>query len=223
MKHATFNKRLWHGIRLRKRLVIAALLGVGVWLLLPNGLRPSTRALIGWNTLTLTYLVTSWIQMLRAEVTSLRRRAAEQDEAEWIVLALAIVATLVSLAAIVVELQGNGAAGDGKLPPSHLALAGLTIVTSWLFMHTLITLHYARLFYGTGEKPAGGLLFPGEDEPDYADFLYFSLTIGAAAQTSDVAITSRTMRRVVLVQTILAFFFNTTVLALAINIGAGLL
>ncbi|GGE24105.1 hypothetical protein GCM10011390_49390 [Aureimonas endophytica] len=216
------HRRVWRMIRLRPRLVIATLVGLAVWGLLPAEHRPSTRGLIGWNAGAMLYLVTSWVQMLRADIASLRRRAAKQDEAEWIVLALAIAATLVSLAAIGIELHVSGP-GDQKPPLSHLGLAGLTIAISWAFIHTVITLHYARLFYGTGSKPVGGLEFPKTVEPDYADFLYFSFTIGAAAQTSDVAVSSRAMRRVVLVQTILAFLFNTTILALAINIGASLI
>jgi uncharacterized membrane protein len=68
-----------------------------------------------------------------------------------------------------------------------------------------------------------GLAFPGSSgRPDYWDFAYFSFTIGAAMQTSDVGVTTRDMRRVVLAQTVFAFLFNTTVLALAVNVGASL-
>jgi uncharacterized membrane protein len=214
------RRPLWRMVWHRKRLALSALLGVAVSLL-AGRMAASTRALLGWNAGAGLYLLWSWTEMLRADVGSVRKRAAEQDEAEWVVLGICAVATLVSLAAIGVELHSAGGPGHA-VDALRLALAATTIVVSWLFIHTTITLHYARLFYGTGGKAPGGLDFPKTPAPDYADFLYFSFTIGAAAQTSDVAVTSRIMRRVVLVQTILAFLFNTTVLALAINIGASL-
>lgn len=215
------RRPLWRMVWMRKRLVLSALFGTVVSLA-AGRLAASTRMLCGWNAGAGLYLVWSWIEMLRADVGDVRRRAAEQDEAEWVVLGISALATIVSLAAIGLELHAAGGPDD-KIDAWRLALAATTIVVSWLFIHTTITLHYARLFYGTGGKAVGGLDFPQTPAPDYADFLYFSFTIGAAAQTSDVAITSRIMRRMVLVQTILAFLFNTTVLALAINIGASLI
>ncbi|WP_161992708.1 DUF1345 domain-containing protein [Aureimonas leprariae] len=214
------RRPLWRMIWARKRLALSALLGAVIFAF-AGRLATSTRALIGWNAGAGLYLVWSWFDMLRADVGDVRRRAAEQDEAEWVVLGICALATIVSLGAIGLELHAAGGPGQ-EVDAWRLALAATTIVVSWLFIHTTITLHYARLFYGTGGKAVGGLDFPKTPAPDYADFLYFSFTIGAAAQTSDVAVTSRTMRRVVLVQTILAFLFNTTVLALAINIGASL-
>lgn len=216
------HMRLWRMIRLRRRLSLSALAGLVLWFLLPAGLDRSTRGLIGWNVGAGLYLVWSWVEMLRADLVSVRKRAANQDEAEWVVLVLAVSATLVSLVAIGVELHSSRLP-DHRVEAARIALAGTTIVVSWLFIHTMITQHYARLFYGTGKEPVGGLDFPKTEEPDYGDFLYFSFTIGAAAQTSDVAVTDRRMRRIVLAQTILAFLYNTSILALAINIGASLI
>ena len=85
------------------------------------------------------------------------------------------------------------------------------------------SLHYAHLFYTSddGGKDLAGLIFPGDrPEPDYSDFVYFSFTIGVALQTSDVAITSPSLRRVVIGQSIAAFAYNLVVLALAVSVLA---
>ena len=125
------------------------------------------------------------------------------------------------MAAIGIELFGihDVPSGDQAF---HLLISGITILCSWFFVHTIWAVHYAHEFYGD-EGERRGLDFPKEDEPDYWDFLYFSFNMGAAAQTSDVAVLSRNMRRLVLAHTILAFLFNTMIFALAVNVGASLL
>jgi len=111
----------------------------------------------------------------------------------------------------------------GDLRRSHVALAGLTLASSWAFTQVTFALHYAHDFYDTVDQgDSGGLLFPGTHTPDYADFLYFAIVIGTSAQTADVSFTSRSMRRTGTLHCVLAFFFNTTLLALTINIASGL-
>lgn len=109
----------------------------------------------------------------------------------------------------------------------HVTLSGLTIVGSWLLVHTIFASHYARLYYQEGKTLAeckdDGLDFPGDTEPDYWDFLYFSFVIGMTSQVSDVAVRSRTLRRLSLLHGILSFFFNTSLLAMTINLVAGLI
>jgi uncharacterized membrane protein len=112
----------------------------------------------------------------------------------------------------------------------RVGLAGLTILCSWFMTHTMFALHYAHGYYSVADpaederSDVGGLEFPGDcHEPDYWDFLYFSFVIGMTFQTSDVAISRRKLRRLTLGHSILAFFFNTVILALSINIMAGLL
>jgi uncharacterized membrane protein len=131
------------------------------------------------------------------------------------------VAAVASLAAIAIELYGIHDDPAGR-QVFRLTVAAITILCSWFFVHTIYAIHYAHEYYGdAGERQ--GLKFPHENRPDYWDFLYFSFNLGAAAQTSDVVVTSKRMRRLVLAHTILAFLFNTTILALAVNVGAGLL
>jgi uncharacterized membrane protein len=93
-----------------------------------------------------------------------------------------------------------------------------TILLSWSFIHTIFSIHYAQEYYGEGrDKEIGGLKFPRDNEPDYWDFLYFSLVIGMTSQVSDVAVTSRFLRRLVALHGVLSFFFNLTILALTVN------
>lgn len=100
----------------------------------------------------------------------------------------------------------------------------LTIILSWSFMHTIFAVHYAHEYYGEGrDREIGGLTFPGDDDPDYWDFLYYSLVIAMTAQVSDVQITSKIIRRQTTVHAIVAFFFNVAILALTVNITSNLL
>jgi len=111
--------------------------------------------------------------------------------------------------------------GSGKV--LHVSLAGLTLTSSWLFTQTLFALHYAHDFYVArdGHRP-DVLQFPGTEHPQYSDFFYFACIIGTSAQTADVSFTDSSLRRVGLVHCVQVFFFNTVVLALAINIAAGM-
>ena len=208
-----------HAFRIRPLLVVGIVVGVATGLLLPASLAWHGRLLIGWNVGVLLYLVATWTIMIRSDVHELRQRAALHDEGEWTIIVLAMAATLSSLVAIGAELLRAGA-GD----PFHLwraGLAALTIVMSWLFVHTIMALHYAHDYY-LREEP--GLIFPDRiEQPDYWDFAYFAFTIGVAAQTAVVAIASPRIRRVALAHSVLSFFFNTAILALAINVGASLL
>ncbi|HEY0572013.1 MAG TPA: DUF1345 domain-containing protein [Enterovirga sp.] len=205
----------------RPRLLISAGLVLAVGLLLPGELRVSTRFLIAWDTGIVLYLVLICVMMARSDHDRMQRRADEEDAGAAAVLALTIAAAIASFVAIGAELHGADDAG-GARSAGRLALTGTTILVSWLFVHVMFALHYAHDYYA-GAKDRGGLKFPGDQKPDYWDFLYFSFNLGAAAQTSDVMIEAARMRRFVLVHTILSFLFNTTILAMAINVGAGLL
>ncbi|HEY8564745.1 MAG TPA: DUF1345 domain-containing protein [Beijerinckiaceae bacterium] len=206
----------------RPRLLGAALAALAVGLLLPSAFNPSTRILMAWDAGTLLHLALTWTMMARADTKHLRQRAVMQDAGAVVVLALTILASLASLGAIAVELRGLHDMPPTDMPP-RLLLVGVTLLCSWLFVQTLFALHYGHDYYSGAEGARKGLAFPGDGAPDYWDFLYFAATIGAASQTSDVTIVSKRMRRFVLAHTILSFLFNTTVLALAINVGASLI
>ena len=207
-----------HALRSRPRLLAALLAAVAVPLALSGHLPLSTRLLVGWDGAVLLYLVACAFMMRSADAGAIRRRARRQDEGRAAILVLTSLAIAVSFGAIAAELRGLD---DHHPDGARLALAGVTILLSWTVTQVVMALHYAGEYY-TGTE--GGLDFPGGDRsPDYGDFLYFAFTMGAAAQTSDVAVTGRGMRRLVLAHTILAFLFNTTILALAVNVGASVL
>jgi uncharacterized membrane protein len=117
------------------------------------------------------------------------------------------------------------AVGLGVAAALHDLTVGMgTIILSWLFMHTIFATHYAHEYYGErGDDQIGGLKFPGSQGPDYWDFLYFSLVVAMTCQVSDVAVTSKVIRRVVTVQGVLSFFFNLAILALTINMISNLM
>jgi uncharacterized membrane protein len=207
----------------RPRLVVATFLGLGTLLLVPATLSGPTRALLAWDAGAGLYLALAWAMMLRANVDQMRWRAKRQDDGALAILGLTVFAALASLAAIVLELIGVKSYPP-RVQTLHLALSVVTILCSWFIVHTAFALHYAHEFY---EDPAGSeqhcLTFPGNPQPDYADFLYFAFVLGTTSQTSDVTIGSSAMRRLALTHGVIAFFFNTTLLALVVNIAAGLI
>ncbi|TDR89671.1 DUF1345 domain-containing protein [Enterovirga rhinocerotis] len=204
----------------RPRLLIAGAFGALLGILVP--VEPlSTRLLIAWDGGILLHLVLLAIMMARATSADLQRRAEREDPGAALILALFLLASLASVVAIGAELYGSRQGGE-QPGLGRLVLVVATILLSWLFAHAMFGLHYAHDYYA-GHRDRKGLKFPGEKEPDYWDFMYFSFNLGAAAQTSDVQVESRRMRRVVLLHTIISFLFNTSILALAINVGAGML
>jgi uncharacterized membrane protein len=218
------SRLVLHQIRARPRLVISAIIGVLVVLVLPKQLAAHeiTRLIIGWNAGACLYLLLAGIMMTRSTPDTIQKRACQQDDGQMVILAIVVLAAVVSLSAIVAQLA---VVKDmkGTIKYAHIALAGLTIVSSWAFTHVMFALHYAHDYYVARVKgKSGGLEFPGEEAPDYGDFLYFAFVIGTSGQTADVSLSSKAMRRVGLVHCVLAFLFNTTVLALTINIAAGL-
>ena len=194
------------------------------FLLLPEHWRPVTKFLAAWDSGMLLYLILASVMMLNSNSTTIRSRAVLQDEGKFVILGLTVFSTIASLAAIVAELVG--AKGHGGTSLQHVIFTGATIMLAWLFMQTMFALHYAHEFYNSHSRSKdGGLAFPGQilDLPDYWDFIYFSFIIGTAAQTADVNLTSKTFRRLVTFHCVFAFFFNTTILALTVNVCASLL
>lgn len=204
----------------RPRLLIALAAIVALALLLPSGWSWTTRFLIAWDAGAVLYLALLSATMLTETVAQIRARAERQDEGSAAILMIACLAATASIAAIGLQLAGLGSLAPGERG-AHLALGGLTILCSWTVLHAFFTLHYAGAYYAkNATQPC--LDFPGTSDPDYVDFLYFAYTIGCTSQTSDVAVTTRGARGIVLIHSILAFLFNTSILALAINVGASL-
>ncbi|RDK00175.1 DUF1345 domain-containing protein [Paraburkholderia lacunae] len=208
--------------RNRPRLLIGLAIGIVAALVVPEHTRPVVRGLMGWDAAVWSYLLLIWIHMGAADEGQVREFALRDDENAGVVLFVICVATIASVAAIVLELvSAKGTAGVSTV--WHYLLTGLTMFGAWFMIPTIFTLHYARLYYDPDAQETP-LLFPDHKlQPDYWDFMYFSFTIAVASQTSDVVLRSRSIRRAALAQSILSFYFNVAVLGLCVNIAAGLL
>ncbi len=220
---ATHRKTSLQGlIEARSRLFLSLALGITVVFALPDSLRLTTRLVHGWDLATLSYVVLTGHLITNSTVENCRRRAALYDEGDWIILLVTLLGAAASFGAIIIELSAGKAAGAPVI--STFILTAVTVALSWTFTHLIFALHYANLYYRADAKGAhGGLIFPGGREPDYRDFLYYSFVIACAAQTADVSTVSPAMRRVTLVHCVTAFAFNSAILALMINITAGLM
>lgn len=215
LRHLSARPRL--AAALAVFLVVAGLgTASGAW-------RWPTIVLIAWNTAVLLLIALDLGMMAGSDERSMRRRAALLDDGQQAILALSVAAAVASLIAIAAELAVvRDLTGLTRL--AHVGLSGLTVVTAWTFIHVMFAVHYAHEWIQNHDTASGpGLHIPGEDHPDYWDFLYVAIVIGTSGQTADVEFTSKRMRRIGLVHCTLAFFFNTTVLALTVNIAAGLL
>ena len=204
-----------------RRLGLSVALGVVSALVLPGQPTAITRALIGWDIGVLFYLIAAAVMMSRASVADIRRRAKDEDEGAFGLLILTVAAAVASLGAIFAEMavvdRGNPNYGF------YVMLAIVTVLLSWTFVHTIYALHYAHDYFGEGTRKEG-LKFPGDDEhPDYWDFMYFAFVIGMTFQVSDVAVTHKSIRRMVVTHGVLSFIFTTAIVALTVNIAAGII
>jgi uncharacterized membrane protein len=217
-------------LAVRPRLSWALAIGAVVWtigVLGPFGLRWSTCAVLAWDAACLAFMFLVSPEMVRREPAQIRAKAATQDEGQGFILGFIVVAVVASLAAVGAELSLARKAVDGE-KAVRVALALATVAASWAMMQLIFALHYAHEYYAPAQSPenpeavSGGLAFPGGEEPDYWDFVHFSVVIGVASQTADIAFTSKALRRIGTLHGVAAFGFNTVVVALAINLIAGL-
>ncbi len=216
-----------HYLSVQLRLLLSLGAAGAVAALLPNEVHLATRVLCLWDAAMLCFLTLTWWVMFRATPASMRRNAQQQDISRLIILTLITTAACISVFAISFLLR------DSKHTSSplfwfHLGLASITILGSWSMVHTIFAAHYAHGYYRDDDESLSQLQseeldFPGDIEPDYWDFLYFSFVIGMTSQVSDVQILSRSLRKLALFHGVLSFFFNTMILAMSINIIAGLI
>ncbi|MDE3072844.1 MAG: DUF1345 domain-containing protein [Pseudomonadota bacterium] len=180
------------------------------------GLPPATAILLGFDLAAVVLLGVLAHMFNKATHANMRSQAQAQDSGRWGFLWSGVVLSAVVLAALSGELH---AARSGGVPA--LLVGVLSIVLTWLFLNTMFALHYAHGFYGDFGEKHEGLEFPGSQQPDYWDFAYFAIVIGMTFQVSDVQITSRYLRRVVLLHSVISFFFNVFIIAITVNILAG--
>ena len=201
-----------------KRLFGSIVIGLLVFfLLLPLKDRlPVPRGFFAWDVGVMCFLASVYWMVWHSDAAMVRRQSAMQDEGRNLVLIGAIGAVVISVAVILVWLSGE--MSTGQAPTRDLVLVFLTIPLSWMLIHTIFMLHYAHEYYAAHRGAGGGLRFPGDDQPDYWDFVYFALGIGMAAQVADVAVTSKPFRRIVMIHSIVSFVFNVTLIAMTVSI-----
>jgi uncharacterized membrane protein len=203
------------------RIWIAAAAGLAAFFLLPIHASTISRILVGWNCGVDLFLVLIYLWMRSLDAKQICSRYIEEDETAPFILAVVILAALLSVVAIVEPLATiKQVSGTARV--AHFALAALTLINSWLLVPTMFTTCYADMFYSASEDERP-LLFPKTPTPVFWDFAYFSFTIAAACQTADVSTTQRSIRKVVIAHTLVSFFFNASILGFAINVTAGLI
>ena len=223
-------QRLSKIVRSRPRLSSAFGVGILAALILyamPLGMEATTRAPVAWDIGCIWFIGLILWNFRERNAPYIRSVAAAQDEGQGFILALVIIAASASLAAVAVELSAAKDA-HGLEKGLRIGLACLSVGLSWFVVQLIFALHYAHEYYAPDDDddPAtheqGGLKFPGDEMPDYWDFLHFAVVIGVASQTADISFTSKLMRRIGTIHGLVAFTFNTVILALTVNLAAGL-
>ncbi len=210
----------------RWRVILGGAAGVATWVGVRSlALPPGLSALIAWNGASVAYLATTLWMIWHDDEARVRRRAAWEDEGQWLTTAILLSAVAASLGATVLALrEGKAAAAHMPAAPAWAWMFSVsTLVLGWLVVQAVFTVHYAHRYFGDGDadgKMDRGVKFPGQAPKNYTDFGYMAVCIGASAQVSDFNITTSRFRRLVTFHSLLAFFFNTMVLALGINILA---
>ncbi|GAB3830247.1 DUF1345 domain-containing protein [Hymenobacter jeollabukensis] len=206
------------------RLLLAAALGGVAYLLTPAALHPLTRVVAGWDAFALASLGLLWAAIVTADANHIRTVARTEDPGRTASFVFILGASLASLLAVVALLDVMRAQ-HGPLLLRYAGLSVAGVMTAWLLVHTLFTLRYAHLYYDPElDGGEGGLQFPGaQPEPDYLDFAYFAFVIGMTAQTADIGIDGRVLRRMALLHGLISFGFNTAVVALTVGAIAGVL
>ena len=216
----TRAERLKKLARTHIRLWFSLALAIAAFVLLPTAWSLTARILLSWNIGVVLFLILIWTWMTRLPPASMRSRFEEEDGSAGVILLIVVLSALLSLAAIF-ALLGEVKQLQGAARGLHIALAASTIVSSWLLVPTMFTLHYADQFYSC-RPHARPLAFPQTDTPEFWDFVYFSFTIAAACQTADVATNTAAVRKTVIGHALVSFIFNASILGFAINVSAGL-
>lgn len=222
---ASAQKILFNRWRASHKLLMCFILAVIVFFIFPiKNFDALTHIMIGWDTFSLSMLIVEWYIFFKTKQSDIRQQSALQDESRIVIFIIVLVSNFASLLAVILMLVTKSESSAVKIV--HLFVAIAAMLFSWLLVHTIFAVRYAHIYYSDDETNpkihAGGLDFPREEKPDFLDFAYFSFVLGMTFQVSDVEISSKRLRRLVLLHGLLSFGFNTAIVALTINIIAGL-
>jgi uncharacterized membrane protein len=204
------------------KIIICIVLAIAAYLVADIKNNPLTRLMIGWNTFSLCMIIMTWITFKITTPDEIRRQAGLRDASHVAIFVIVLISAFASFFAVLLLVISEKKETEAFDIP--VAIAGMFF--SWFLVHTIFAMRYAHIYYGDHETQpaihAGGLIFPDEDRPDYIDFAYFSFVLGMTFQVSDIQVTSKQLRKMALLHGILSFGFNTIIVALTINVIAGL-
>jgi uncharacterized membrane protein len=224
VRQATLLRRIGRIVAAHGRTAGAVAAGLAAYVACLPFLHEPARAILAWDVFGVAFLTLITIMMVRSGPTDMPANARAQEDGEWSIFTITLCGTMVSFAAIIGEFSSTK---DLQPVPrrEHVALVIATLALSWLVTQVVFALRYAHEYYQAtdGIQPDKGLDFPGDDSPDYWDFIYFAFVLGMTFQVSDVQITSRKFRRLATVHGMLGFLFNTVIIALTVNLAANLL
>lgn len=219
------DKRVFFRLDAHYRLLISILVAIIVFFSVQDKFRLPAVILLTWISFAMVIIIMDWIIIMSSHPREVRKIAKLQDSSRTFLFLFVIAASVASFGAIVFLLKSSK--GHGATVNEHILLAISAVVVSWWLLHTIFTLRYAHLYYDTDKddgsaRQGGGLQFPGDEEPDYLDFVYFSFVLGMTFQVSDVEIASKEIRRLAWMHGLLSFAYNTAILALSINVISGM-
>ncbi len=210
------------------RLLISVAFSGLVFLVMRNYVSLAMSLMISWDAFVFSVISLIWLLFIAAKPWQVMRLAGKQDTSRRVIFIFIILAACASMFAVIILLEPTAHMPHHQVV-RHVLLAVASVGCSWILLHTIFALRYAHMFYAnlhddeTGHACGSGLLFPEESVPDYIDFAYFSFVVGMTFQVSDVEISSREIRRLTLVHSLLSFLFNTIIVALSINVISGLI
>ena len=206
------------------RVFCALAVVVLVYLLCPGAENPRTRVIIAWDVGVISFLSMSLQLFLTHDANQMPAVAEAQEDGQWTIFWVVFLVSVVSFFAVTTELAGLKEL-TGQQRTLRIAFVAGTLILSWLLTHVVFAVRYAHEWYDSDDDSElrRGLDFPGDEQPDYLDFLYFSLVLGMTFQVSDVQITARRLRRLAALHGLISFLYNTVIIALTVNIAAGLL
>jgi len=204
------------------RMFLGIAFSLAVYFIIPgNSVSPLLLAMLLWITFAFVFTLSDWIILFTRPIEQIKRVAQQDDGSKVFVFTMIVISSFASMFTVLLLIVSGETKNTETALFVPVAVGGMLL--AWLMTHTVFIFHYAHLYYGDDERgAAAGLNFPGEEAPDYIDFAYFSFVIGCTFQVSDVEISSKRIRRVVLLHGLLSFALNTFVVALTINLVAGL-
>lgn len=227
---SAITKRV-NSLNAEKKLLISLAIGLIAYFVFPfEGTSSLTHLLFGWDWFAFCQLLLAWITFYSISPSDIIKQARKQDDNSIVIFFIVLVATCCSLLAVILLLISKSAGPSSQT--LRLIVAIGCMLLSWFLVHSIFAIRYAHIYYAEKKKEegveneessyAGGLNFPDDQEPDFLDFAYFSFTAGMTFQVSDVEVSSKKLRRITFLHSLISFGYNATIIAISVNIIGGL-